>query len=136
MRVSKVTIYCCGCTSDVSACLTKGSEVYPHRADLAQLTFWKCDTCGNFVGCHKGSYKPLGCIPTPELKNARMHIHAILDPLWQEGHISRQEAYRRISKALGVSEYHTAEIRSLEDARQVYRIVLNIRRELKTGGNE
>lgn len=122
-------IYCCGCTQIVTARLTNGSEIYPHRLDLAGLPFWICDTCYNYVGCHhksKQRTKPLGCIPTPELKNARKHIHAILDPLWQNGPMSRQEACRAIADALGVSEYHTAEIRSLEEARKVYRVILRL----------
>ena len=40
--------------------------------------------------------------------------------------MSQQEAYRAIADALGVSEYHTAEIRSLEEARKVYRIILSL----------
>lgn len=79
-------IYCCGCKADVGARLTDGREIYPHRADLAALPFWKCDACGNAVGCHhktKERTRPLGCIPTPELKTARSHIHRVLDPLWE-----------------------------------------------------
>ena len=83
-----MNIRCCGCQKKVEARLTDGSEIYPHRKDLYSLPFWKCDVCGNFVGCHhktKNRTRPLGCIPTPEIKNARKHIHAILDPLWQSG---------------------------------------------------
>ena len=79
-------IYCCGCQGKVSARLTSGKEIYSHRQDLSDLPFWKCDSCNNFVGCHhktKERTKPLGCIPSPEIKNARKHIHALLDPLWK-----------------------------------------------------
>ena len=67
-------IWCCGCGKEVDARLTDGAEVYPHRRDLASLPFWKCDACGNFVGCHhktRERTKPLGCIPTPEIKDVR-----------------------------------------------------------------
>lgn len=77
-------IYCCGCEKKVPARLTDGAEIYPHRHDLSGLPFWKCDTCGNFVGCHhktKNRTRPLGCIPTPEIKEARKRIHSLLDPL-------------------------------------------------------
>ena len=37
-------IYCCGCAQDVTARLTDGSEIYPHRLDLADIPFWVCDT--------------------------------------------------------------------------------------------
>jgi len=89
------------------------------------LPFWKCDTCNNFVGCHhktKDRTRPLGCIPTKEIKEARIHIHAILDPIWKSGKIQRKHLYARLSEKLGY-QYHTAELRSIEQARKVYRII-------------
>lgn len=127
-----MNIYCCGCEKEISARLTYGHETYPHRKDLYSLPFWKCDSCNNFVGCHhktKQGTKPLGCIPTPEIKNARQHIHKILDPLWQNvkrKNAARDRIYKQLSKELGW-KYHTAELRSLEEARKVYRAVLNIK---------
>ena len=118
-------IYCCGCGEKIEARLTDGSEIYPHRNDLYSLPFWKCDSCGNYVGCHhktKNRTQPLGCIPTPELKNARNHIHRLLDPIWQTGKIGRRELYEKLTEELGW-KYHTAQIRSIEEARKVYRLV-------------
>ncbi|WP_020472388.1 zinc-finger-containing protein [Zavarzinella formosa] len=125
-RPSPTGLYCCGCQKDVPARLTDGREVYPHRPDLFGLTFWKCDTCGNYVGCHhktKDRTRPLGNIPTKELKNARQHIHRILDPIWQKGKVPRGKLYAKIAEELGIAEYHTAEIKTVEDARKVYAIV-------------
>ncbi|EHV5556832.1 hypothetical protein K0W35_003512 [Vibrio parahaemolyticus] len=127
------TIYCCGCGCDVKARLTNGKEIYPHRSDLVSLPFWICDTCRNHVGCHHKTNKPttpLGVIPTQEIKNARRHIHALMDPLWKSGKIKRVKLYARLSKWLG-NTYHTGEIRSVEEAREVYRQLLKIRCELK-----
>lgn len=121
-------IFCCGCGEKVPARLTDGQEIYPHRLDLYTLPFWKCDDCGNFVGCHHKTAdrtRPLGCIPTPEVKTARQHIHRILDPLWKSGRFTRGELYQWISNRIGY-EYHTAEIQSVEQARAVYRIVREI----------
>jgi hypothetical protein len=118
-------IYCCACAKDVPARLTDGSEIYPHRADLHSLPFWKCDACGNFVGCHHKTAertRPLGNIPTKEIRDARKQIHAVLDPLWKTGKLKRRNAYGQLSKRLG-REYHTAEIKTIEEAREVYRIV-------------
>ena len=131
-----MNIHCCGCNQKVNARLTDGREIYPHRSDLATLPFWKCDTCGNFVGCHhktKNRTRPLGCIPTPEIKKARQHIHALLDPLWQSvkrKRSARTRIYNAISEKLGWS-YHTANIRSIEEAREVYRVILDIKKQLK-----
>jgi len=124
-----VDIYCCGCDKDVTARLTDGAEIYPHRSDLSSLPFWKCDTCGNYVGCHhktKERTKPLGNIPTPELRKARSHIHALLDPLWQSGKIGRGRLYEILSDKLGW-RYHTANIRSVDEARRVYRLGLALK---------
>ena len=118
-------LYCCGCSEEVQARLTTGEEIYPHRDDLFSLPFWKCDTCENYVGCHhktKDRTKPLGNIPTPELRAARKHIHAILDPIWKSGKMPRGKLYRSISDELGY-QYHTAELRTVDEARRVWKIV-------------
>lgn len=115
-------IFCCGCGERVGARLTTGEEIYPHRPDLDDKRFWRCDRCQNYVGCHGDSQRPLGNIPTPELRNARRHIHAILDPIWKSKKMGRSQLYRLLSDELGYT-YHTAELRTLEEARRVYRIV-------------
>lgn len=126
-------IYCCGCQSDVQARLTDGREIYGHRPDLHDLPFWKCDACGNNVGCHwktKDRTAPLGCIPTSELKNARRSIHQRLDPLWKTRRlIKREHLYARLTDVLG-RQYHTAELRTIDEARIVYAAVVRIEKEL------
>lgn len=110
-------LYCCGCRAEVAARLTDGKEVYTHRPDLYSMPFWKCDACRNFVGCHhktKERTKPLGCIPTRAVKDARKKIHAIIDPLWQSKTMARGKIYSELSKVLG-REYHTAELRSVAE---------------------
>lgn len=124
-------IYCCACNKNVSARLTNGAEVYPHRVDLNFIPFWICDSCGNFVGCHHKSNNktnPLGCIPTKEIKNARRHIHKLMDKLWLDGKMKRTKVYSRISNALGYG-FHTANIKTIEEARKVYKIVLEISKD-------
>lgn len=125
-------IWCCGCDGDVAARLTNGAEVYPRRRDLAKLPFWRCDTCRNFVGCHHKTTdrtRPLGCIPTKAIKDARQHIHRILDPIWQSKRMPRGKVYAVIAEKMGKPEYHTAEIRSIEEARQVWSIVAALSNE-------
>lgn len=126
-------IYCCGCETKIEARLTDGSEIYPHRHDLHSLPFWKCDSCGNYVGCHhktKNRTRPLGCIPTKAIMNARSHIHGILGPIWKKGLMSRRDIYQRLTDELGWT-YHTAKIRSVDEARNVYRLVQGIQKELQ-----
>jgi hypothetical protein len=121
-------IYCCGCECDIEARLTNGKEIYPHRTDLYSLPFWKCDECGGYVGCHhktKNRTRPLGCISTKELRNARRQIHKILDPLWKTGGHKRKALYVKISESIGWS-FHTSELKTLDQARQAYKIIKKI----------
>jgi hypothetical protein len=128
-------IYCCCCETDVDARLTDGTEIYPHLPNLHALPFWKCDKCRNYVGCHhKTSNRtaPLGCIPTPQLKAARNHIHNILDPIWRDGLMKRKKLYAQIEQRLGNRRtFHTAHIRTIDEARQAYMIVRQIGIELR-----
>jgi len=129
-------IYCCGCSQDINARLTSGGEVYPHRRDLATLPFWKCDTCGNHVGCHyktSNPTQPLGVISTPEIRAARRHIHRLFDEILAEGTITKAELYMAISERIG-DHYHTGNIKSVSDARNIYRIARVIKFKLESEG--
>lgn len=121
-------IDCIACRSKVNARLTNGKEIYPHRPDLYEIPFWKCDTCKNYVGCHhrsKQRTKPLGCIATPEIFQKRKIIHAIIDPIWKSGKMPRKLIYIKLSKVFG-REYHTGDIRSLEEADKIIEAARNL----------
>ena len=131
--MAEKTIYCCECGRDVGARLTDGREIYPHRTDLRELPFWKCDECGNSVGCHhktKDRTRPLGCIPSFIIKEARKELHKLLDPIWKAGRITRKEMYQKISVHLGY-EYHAANIRSIEEANKVYKYIWAVKNDLE-----
>ena len=118
-------IFCCGCSCEIDARLTSGREIYPYRKDLRNIPFWICDTCGNYVGCHhktKDRTRPLGCIPTREIREARSKIHTFLDPIWKSGKVKRKELYRLLTNKIG-REFHTAEIRSVEEAEKVIQVL-------------
>lgn len=121
-------IWCCSCEGMVIARLTDGREIYPHRPDLADRPMWKCDACSNYVGTHwktMNPTQPLGNIPTPELRRARIHIHDLIDPVWRSGRMKRKALYAKISESLGY-KYHTADITSVGEARNVYRVARNV----------
>ena len=124
-----LALYCCGCLGEVQAVQCTGAEIYPHRLDLADKVLWQCPACKNYVGCHPGGSVALGNIPTPELRAARSHVHAILDPIWKGGRMRRGQLYARISAKIG-KPYHTGEIKSVFDARVVYRVLKSIVAEL------
>ncbi len=124
-----MNIYCCNCTEEIDATLTNGAEIYPHRKDLKNLPFWKCTTCNSFVGCHHKTSdptKPLGVIPSEDIKRQRKFIHSILDPIWKSKVMPRRKVYSLLSEHLGYT-YHTAEIRSVEEGNKVIDIINRIK---------
>lgn len=128
-------IFCCGCNQDIQARLTNGVEIYQKPADVSywhkneeytKLPFWICDTCKNYVGCHhktKEPTKPLGCIPTKEIRDWRGYLHRLIDKHWETSK-ERKEVYSKITKEIGC-QYHSAEIRSVEEAKKIYSICKN-----------
>lgn len=126
-------IFCVECQAHMETKLVTGKDIYPHRPDLVSKNFYKCTKCGNYVGCHPGTTKPLGCIPNNELKRARSYIHDKLDPLWKNYAYGKGRGwwYCRIAKELGIKEYHTDWTRSAEECRKVWRAINKILRGLQ-----
>lgn len=125
-------IECLQCEKYVKARLITGKEAYPYcwQKKLRKMIFWACPNCGGFVGVHPGTKTPLGCIPTPEIKEARKLVHNLIDPIWKSGAMKRGEVYRRLSDAVG-HPYHNGETRSLDELRIAYREGLKIKKELR-----
>ena len=67
---------------------------------------WICSTwpkCDTYVGCRKGSDKPLGRLANPELRFWKKQAHATFDKLWQRGgNMTRTEAYVWLSRVLSI----------------------------------
>lgn len=119
----KMKLWCCECQRDVDARLTDGLEVRYGRKDLAHLYYWVCDTCHNYVTCHRNAQdktRPMGNIANAQMLEARRHLHAVIDPIWQSGVMTKQELYRAIAKYLGKKQYHTHEIKTINECNQAY----------------
>jgi len=82
--------------------LVTGRVLYPYREDLYQNNFWRCVPCGAYVGCHKGTNKPLGNLANAQLRKARTATHAIFDSIWKSGECTRSEAYRWLAYELNI----------------------------------
>lgn len=122
-------IWCCACNETVLARLTNCAEIYPHRNDLTDVPRWICDKCGNSVGTHHKSntpLKPLGCIPTPEVRAARVELHKHIDEVWMSGAAARSDVYRIISDKLG-RVFHIGDVRSIEEAKMIKQLITMIR---------
>jgi hypothetical protein len=102
--VSEVTCDYCG----KHALLVPGTQIYPHRPDLARKHFWYCGCSDAYVGCHEGpENRPLGRLANKELREWKKRAHAAFDPIWKSGRMRRREAYARLSKALELSPEQT-----------------------------
>lgn len=118
-------IWCCNCQEDITPRLTNGKEIYPHRVNLHSLLFYKCDKCKGYVGSHCKNSQPLGCIPSPEIKQLRMEIHDLIDPLWKSKQFTRKQIYRKLSRQLGY-EFHTGNIKTVEEAKRIMNLISTI----------
>lgn len=112
-------IYCIACRRMVDAEQRTGADIYPTRADLAASRFYRCQTCGNYVGTHRDG-RPLGTIPPPELRNYRRQVHAVIDTYWlpTKDTNKRKELYADLSRLLG-RKYHTGTLGTVEECQQV-----------------
>ncbi|WP_278247013.1 zinc-finger-containing protein [Agathobaculum desmolans] len=49
-----------------------------------------CRRCNAYVGCHKGTDRPLGRLADAELRYWKKAAHAVFDPLWRQGRFRGQ----------------------------------------------
>lgn len=100
--------------------LVSGATLYPHKPQLAEAQFWRCDPCDAHVGCHKperqvqpggkvvgeDATRPLGSLANAPLRSARVRAHDLFDPMWRNGAMTREQAYLWLADLLGVPAGH------------------------------
>lgn len=67
-----------------------------------------CKDCDAYVGCHNNTKVPLGTLANKDLRNLRRQAHALFDPLWKTGKMTRKEAYKLLDDHFG-REIHIGE---------------------------
>lgn len=97
----KIPLHCPYCQQEAS--LVYGDKIYPHRPDLHEKRFYLCLPCAAYVGCHPGTYLPLGRLADAELREQKQAVHTEFDLLWQQEKWTRSEAYRWLSVSLNIS---------------------------------
>jgi hypothetical protein len=95
-----MTVLCDYCAQP--ARLVMGDAIYPGRPDLHAKSFWQCQPCAAYVGCHPGTQNPLGRLANAELRKAKMAAHTALDPIWRSGSMKRKDAYGWLAQQLGI----------------------------------
>lgn len=61
-----------------------------------------CRHCNAYVGCHKGTDRPLGRLADAELRYWKKAAHAVFDPLWRQGRFrgQRKAAYEWLAEQM------------------------------------
>lgn len=122
-------VNCDYCTREAK--LVTGEVIYPHRSDLYNRNFWYCQHCNAYVGCHKGTDKPLGRLANEELRQWKKRAHLVFDPIWKQGHVSRKEAYCILAEELSIP-YEQCHIGmfDVEMCRKAVTVMPDIKRKL------
>lgn len=89
----RICPYCGGVPLLVDSAVVYGRSYGP---------IWRCPRCGAYVGCHKGTDKPLGRLADARLRAAKKSAHASFDTIWISRRMRRGEAYSWLSKKLGI----------------------------------
>lgn len=69
-----------------------------------------CMGCGAYVGLHPFTGIPLGNLATPAIRDARKKAKAVFNPLWQDGRMTRTQAYQWLANALGIKDVNECHI--------------------------
>ncbi|MCY1246148.1 zinc-finger-containing domain protein [compost metagenome] len=69
-----------------------------------------CTGCDSYVGLHPFTGIPLGTLATPEMRRARSAAKDAFNPLWQDGAMTRSEAYAWLARALGIADVEQCHI--------------------------
>ena len=78
---------------------TSSKEIYNGR-DYGPVWLCKCVKGWAYVGCHKGTNRPLGRLADPQLRAAKKGAHKVFDKLWKGGTFKRGQAYRWLAETL------------------------------------
>ena len=85
------------------AVLVSSAVVYGGR-DFGRI--WCCPRwpqCDSYVGCHRGTKRPLGSLANAELRAWRRRAHAVFDRLWRTGG-RRNDWYGWLASELGIAQ--------------------------------
>lgn len=94
-----MNVYCdyCGEKAELVDSRVIYGRSYGHKV-------WLCRKCMAYVGCHKGTDKPLGRLANAELRYWKRRAHDAFDPLWKYGRFRgyRNAAYAWLAQKMGL----------------------------------
>jgi hypothetical protein len=100
---------CPNCGSKVE--IICNSRIYGKKYGKWPWTF-QCvsEKCNSYVGMHPFTNIPLGTLADTKTRQARKRAKAVFNPLWQNGPMSRKEAYQWLASALNIVDYENCHI--------------------------
>lgn len=113
-KASVLTIFCPYCHK--AAIWTENKTIYGRNYGKSYMCYI-CPPCGAYVGCHNNTRHPLGTLANKELREARILAHAVLDPIWKSGVMTRSEVYSKLKEVFG-REVHIAQS-DLDECREI-----------------
>lgn len=91
------------------AVLRGASYVYGSHVYNPEQKFYVCagyPACNSYVGVHLGSLRPKGSLANGALRNKRILAHKAFDAVWQNGILTRKDAYCWLQDITGLDEQH------------------------------
>ena len=89
------------------ATLVNGRTLYRgRRVDQAHEMFWRCQPCGAWARCEKGTHRPLSLVADSDLRTARWRASKAFAGLWRkpDGVMSHNEAVTWLMRTLDVHD--------------------------------
>lgn len=84
-----------------------------------------CKDCRAWVGCHKGTDKPLGRLANAELREWKQNAHHLFDKLWKGATMRRGEAYAWLAGQMGKTQQEThIGMFDVEECKKVVHLVI------------
>lgn len=103
-----IPAHCPCCSSQAVECVHH-DEVYG-RAYSEWPWMLRCSGCDALVGLHPFTNIPLGTLASKAMRAARMRAKDAFNPLWQDGHMTRREAYQWLARQMGISNVEECHI--------------------------
>ena len=85
--------------------LVSGDKIYPRLPGLHHKYFYLCEDCDAYVGCYPDTQHPLGLVANRELRQCRHKAHEEFDRIWENGFLTRRDAYEWLRIRLGLPSH-------------------------------
>lgn len=106
--MKRVNIKCPYCGS--RALLRPAFVVYGKRAEDPSAPYYVCaryPACDSYVAAHRRTRLPMGTLANADLRQRRIRAHAALNRLWEDGLMSKRQAYLWLQAKLDLPEQET-----------------------------